>query len=326
MKYMYYVGKTFITDYFLFTEAAWSVFVFLLVLIYFPAKPPLPPTVTASTERLDYKNGVKGLFRHKKFWLICFTYGISTGVFGCWQSVLDINLKPHGIPEFLLNFVIFDMNIESPLIETYKYCLEAPIFLWSLMYRVHEYFVLLQTEAGWLGLYAGLAGCVAAVIVANLFSLNTNLKDSYYYNHIPSYFRFNDVFSKHIRIFLLVAYIGAVAFFTWFTLILKGTLPDSTVSLYSSIIIATILISVVSPLYFEMACEATYPIAEGITNFVLTFINNVADDTKYSMTIILMFQIKYVVMVYPDEYHNFENISEKERYFSVIRHPSLAAN
>lgn len=196
MKYMYY-------------EAAWSVFVFLLVLIYFPAKPPLPPTVTASTERLDYKNGVKGLFRHKKFWLICFTYGISTGVYGCWQSVLDINLKPHGIPE---------------------------------------------TEAGWLGLYAGLAGCVAAVIVA----------------------KFNDVFSKHIRLFLLVAYIGAVAFFTWFTLILNGTLPDSTVSLYSSIIIATILISVVSPLYFEMACEATYPIAEGITNFVLTFINNVA--------------------------------------------------
>ena len=29
------------------------------------------------------------------------------------------------------------------------------------------------------------------------------------------------------------------------------------------------------PLFFEMACEVTYPVAEGVTNLVLTLANNI---------------------------------------------------
>jgi len=39
------------------------------------------------------------IFRNKKFWMICITYGVSHGVYGTWQSVLDVNLKPHNISE-----------------------------------------------------------------------------------------------------------------------------------------------------------------------------------------------------------------------------------
>lgn len=46
-------------------------------------------------------------------------------------------------------------------------------------------------------------------------------------------------------------------------------------SLYAAIILATLLLNASVPLYFEMACEATYPVAEGITNFVLTLVNNI---------------------------------------------------
>lgn len=37
--------------------------------------------------------------RNVKFWMICLTYGVSLGVYNCWQSVLDVILKPHGISE-----------------------------------------------------------------------------------------------------------------------------------------------------------------------------------------------------------------------------------
>ena len=35
------------------------------------------------------------------------------------------------------------------------------------------------------------------------------------------------------------------------------------------------LLGSTSPLYFEMACEVTYPVAEGVTNLVLTLLNNI---------------------------------------------------
>uniref|UniRef100_K1QKA8 Disrupted in renal carcinoma protein 2-like protein n=1 Tax=Magallana gigas TaxID=29159 RepID=K1QKA8_MAGGI len=142
-------------------EAAWAVFVLLLILVYFPAKPPKPPTLSASVERMDFMTGAKTLIRNARFWVICATYGISLGVFNCWQSVLDVILKPHKIDE---------------------------------------------SEAGWLGFYSILAGCVGSVILA----------------------RFADVFSRHMKMFLLLLYISGTGCFVWFTLLINGTIPEST--------------------------------------------------------------------------------------------------
>ena len=47
-----------------------------------------------------------------------------------------------------------------------------------------------------------------------------------------------------------------------------------SVQLYISIILFCMLLGSTSPLYFEMACEVTYPVAEGVTNLVLTLLNN----------------------------------------------------
>ena len=44
-------------------EAIWSFFVLLMILVYFPAKPLKPPTLSASVERLDFKAGAKTLLR-----------------------------------------------------------------------------------------------------------------------------------------------------------------------------------------------------------------------------------------------------------------------
>lgn len=189
-------------------ECGLAVLVFLLVLVYFPNKPKLPPSLSATEERVEFKKGLIQLVRNTKFWLIGITYGVSLGVYGCWQSVLDVILKPHGISE---------------------------------------------EKAGWLGFYSLLAGCLSALIIA----------------------KFADVFSKHIRIFLLILYVGAAGSLVWFTFLIQGTIPNSTVQLYISIILFCMLLGSTSPLYFEMACEVTYPVAEGVTNLVLTLLNNI---------------------------------------------------
>ncbi|VDI11899.1 MFS transporter, FLVCR family, disrupted in renal carcinoma protein 2 [Mytilus galloprovincialis] len=189
-------------------ECGMSVLALLLVIVYFPDKPKLPPTVSASVERVDFKEGIKQLMRNVKFWMICLTYGVSLGVYNCWQSVLDVILKPHGISE---------------------------------------------DEAGWLGFYSLVAGCIITLAVA----------------------KFADVFAKHMRLFLLVLYIGGCGSLVWFTFLLLGTIHSSTVQLYMSIILLSMFLGSTSPLYFEMACEATYPVAEGVTNLVLTLVNNI---------------------------------------------------
>ncbi|KAL3891012.1 hypothetical protein ACJMK2_003277 [Sinanodonta woodiana] len=83
----------------LYFECGWSVFVFILMLVYFPSKPPKPPTISASIERMDIKTGILKLIKCSQFWLIGLAYGISLGVYYCWQGILDVDLSPHGIAQ-----------------------------------------------------------------------------------------------------------------------------------------------------------------------------------------------------------------------------------
>ncbi|XP_052254258.1 solute carrier family 49 member 4-like isoform X2 [Dreissena polymorpha] len=196
MLYMYY-------------SCGWSVFCLLLFLIYFPSKPQLPPSPTASMQRLEFKVGLKKLLVNRTFWLLCLTFGVSNGILGCWQGVLDVNLSDHGVS---------------------------------------------QDMAGWLGFYGVIAACVAALCVA----------------------RVADIFAKQMKWFLIGLYLSGGACFTIFVLALISVVPDTAVVLYSTYIIANLLLEASSPLFFEMACEVTYPIAEGITNLVLTLVNSIA--------------------------------------------------
>ncbi|XP_025082547.1 disrupted in renal carcinoma protein 2-like [Pomacea canaliculata] len=83
----------------MYIEAAWAIGLFLLMLIYFPSKPPLPPCTSAALQREDFLVGLKRLAKRPQFWLVVVIYGVSTGVNNCWASVLDMVLSPHGIGE-----------------------------------------------------------------------------------------------------------------------------------------------------------------------------------------------------------------------------------
>lgn len=84
---------------FMYIEAGWSIALFLVMLIYFPRKPPLPPCPSASLQREGFLNGLKNLLTRKQFWLVGSVYGISLGVLNCWSSVLDVILSPYNIGE-----------------------------------------------------------------------------------------------------------------------------------------------------------------------------------------------------------------------------------
>ncbi len=45
-------------------------------------------------------------------------------------------------------------------------------------------------------------------------------------------------------------------------------------SLYVSVIFLAIIINSTIPLYFEVTVEGTYPVAEGITAMIMTWLNN----------------------------------------------------
>ncbi|WAR05566.1 DIRC2-like protein [Mya arenaria] len=72
----------------------------LLVIVYFPDKPPTPPSKTASMERTEWLKGLRMLTKNSAFWLVVLAGAVSAGVLGVWASVLDVNLNKHGIPLF----------------------------------------------------------------------------------------------------------------------------------------------------------------------------------------------------------------------------------
>ncbi|XP_069111136.1 solute carrier family 49 member 4 homolog [Argopecten irradians] len=187
----------------MFSECGLSALVMILVLLYFPSKPPTPPSTSASQERLDIKAGIKKLIRNKMFLLTCVIYGLPLGILGLWASVMSVTLEPHGVSE---------------------------------------------GQAGWIGFYSIIAGCLGSLIMA----------------------RISDAFSKHMKHILLVLFCSAFLCFLWFNLILVGIIPSSIAQVYISVITGTLLMNATVPLLFEMACENTYPVAEGITTVVLT--------------------------------------------------------
>ncbi|XP_072021194.1 solute carrier family 49 member 4-like [Amphiura filiformis] len=78
----------------LYIEFGMIVVLYIIAWIYFPSKPPTPPSVTASTPREDFLPGAKILVTSiNAFWLPGLCYGISLGVFGTWASQLDIMFK-----------------------------------------------------------------------------------------------------------------------------------------------------------------------------------------------------------------------------------------
>ena len=73
--------------------------IFLLIVVYFPSKPPLPPCASSSVERTDFKNGWKTVISNKNLWLVCLVYSVPGGVQAAWQGLMGLNFEHLGVTD-----------------------------------------------------------------------------------------------------------------------------------------------------------------------------------------------------------------------------------
>ncbi|XP_033733340.1 solute carrier family 49 member 4 homolog isoform X2 [Pecten maximus] len=191
----------------MYIECGFAALLLLLVLIYFPDKPPLPPSTTASMERVEYKKALLKMSKNGNLWLIAMAYAVPAGVYGVYGSVFDVILNPVGVA---------------------------------------------QSEAGWIGFYSSMAGCVSGLVIA----------------------RFADIFMKQMKVFLIGLFILGGGSFVWLTLLCNQTIAFSTVQLYASSIMGGMFLNGTIPLFYELACEASYPVSEGLAGGFMTWLNN----------------------------------------------------
>jgi FLVCR family MFS transporter len=93
--------------YFWYVWAAATGIILLASIVYLPSQPPSPPSRSASTTRTDFAGGFRAILsctrkgskedntpaRARGFWLITAAYGIVTGVYGGWGSILALNCE-----------------------------------------------------------------------------------------------------------------------------------------------------------------------------------------------------------------------------------------
>ena len=83
-------------------QAILSVTLFIAVVIYFPSKPELPPSVSASTTKekiTDVVGSVKKMLRDKDALLCIVGFTLCTGVQGSWQGIMTLIFEPLGISD-----------------------------------------------------------------------------------------------------------------------------------------------------------------------------------------------------------------------------------
>ncbi|XP_061775391.1 solute carrier family 49 member 4 [Nerophis ophidion] len=135
----------------LYAELAAIAVLFAAVLLYFPSRPPLPPSVAAASQRLSYRSSMCRLLSNLRFVMIALAYAVPTGVIAGWEGVLDMVLTPARVS---------------------------------------------QVDAGWIGFWSMVGGCVFGVAMA----------------------RFADSIRGMLKVILVLMLAGASLSSTWFTL------------------------------------------------------------------------------------------------------------
>lgn len=102
-----------------------------------------------------------------------------------------------------------------------------------------------QTEAGWIGFYGGVGGVLGGIFMGRIA---------------------DKLFRRRMKLLLVVVCILVAVCFGWFTFQCSDIVPRSTSVLYVAVILGSILASSSIPIFIEIACEASYPVAEGLTS------------------------------------------------------------
>lgn len=81
-----------------FLEVGLCAAVFVCVLLYFPARPPLPPCLSSSTQSTQStRASFRQVMRDGQFWLLIMLAGLVFGVYFGWLSMLDVFLDKFNV-------------------------------------------------------------------------------------------------------------------------------------------------------------------------------------------------------------------------------------
>nr|XP_039268221.1 solute carrier family 49 member 4 homolog [Styela clava] len=82
----------------MYLEFGLSLLTFVCMLIFFPNKPPMPPSASASVGRMDFLEGVKALRYHRTFLVVALTFALTLGGYGGWTGVLSVIMSELPVP------------------------------------------------------------------------------------------------------------------------------------------------------------------------------------------------------------------------------------
>ncbi|XP_064643882.1 solute carrier family 49 member 4 homolog [Lineus longissimus] len=74
-------------------QTTFTALALVFILVYFPARPPTPPSLSASVQKLQFRHGLLVILKMKDFLLLCIATACPYGVYLAWLALLDINLK-----------------------------------------------------------------------------------------------------------------------------------------------------------------------------------------------------------------------------------------
>ena len=97
--------------YFMTLHAGLAVLLFLLLLLYYPARPKNLPSFTAGEKREDFLQGLKSFMSNKSAVLVCVAFTLSQGVAEAFYPVLDLDLAPIGVSETTTGYIGFISSV-----------------------------------------------------------------------------------------------------------------------------------------------------------------------------------------------------------------------
>ena len=85
----------------------------LLTILTFQDIPPLPPSISASMPRVNYKEGFASLLSNPQFQILSSCFGISTGIYTGWSTDLALVLSEFNIHDHMAGWIGFSGTIAA---------------------------------------------------------------------------------------------------------------------------------------------------------------------------------------------------------------------
>ena len=94
-------------------EFGLALFFTIAILVYFPGKPPKPPSASGGADRMGFKQGLLEIVRNGQFWIICLTFALTQGVIGGYESVANIILRPVGYSQNHVDILAYCAGVSA---------------------------------------------------------------------------------------------------------------------------------------------------------------------------------------------------------------------